>query len=340
MPEFWSHSAEHPERSEGAIAGAKQEPLADDETDTQPESADGTSVAFIDPAAPWLSDVGGDPNGRRLVAGVAARVNLLFDDTKADLRHEVEWEAIISPIDDEIDVDEAIEVDFDDRDLRKDKMGDDQVFVLPEAKIHTKTLFSKAQTQLKDKIYRSEQLDLFHNPELKLTSRVGESREDFSQRCNEAAGERADEDVAKLRKSLETKMDRVRAAIDKSEDRIRELESDVSSRGRDQILDIGMSVLGGVLGGRRSTRSILGGARRASSKGRTKGNAEERLRTAENRLTDKVDELDELETELTDNLWEIQSEWDDKAKEIEAIEVPLEKTDISIDEFTLIWIPT
>ena len=127
---------------------------------------------------------------------------------------------------------------------------------------------------------------------------------------------------------------------DRSEDRIRELESDVDSRGKEQILDIGMSVLGGVLGGRRSTRSILGGARRASSKGRVKGNAEERLKTAENRLSDKADELDELETELTDSLWEIQSDWDDKAKEIETIEVPLEKIDISIDEFALIWIPT
>ena len=328
-------------QSDGAVlASSAAEPLADDESDIAPEVADGTSVFFIDPGSPWLADVGGDPDGRRLVAGVAARVNLLFDDTKADLRHEVEWEAIISPVDDEIDVDDAVEVDYDDRDLRREKVREDQVFVLPTAKIHTKTLFSKAQTKLKDKLYRGEALELFFNPELKLASRVGESMEDFTQRCNDAAGEKADEDVAKLRKSLETKMDRVRAAIEKSEDRIRELESDVDSRGKEQILDIGMSVLGGVLGGRRSTRSILGGARRASSKGRVKGNAEERLKTAENRLSDKADELDELETELTDSLWEIQSDWDDKAKEIETIEVPLEKTDISIDEFALIWIPT
>ena len=327
--------------SAAANAGVRNErELQDDESDIAPEVADGTSVFFIDPGSPWLGDVGGDPDGRRLVAGVAARVNLLFDDTKADLRHEVEWEAIISPVDDEIDVDDAVEVDFDDRDLRREKVSEDQVFVLPTAKIHTKTLFSKAQTQLKDKLYRGEALELFYNPELKMASRVGESKEDFTQRCNDEAGDKADEDVAKLRASLETKMDRVRAAMEKSEDRIRELEADVDSRGKEQILDIGMSVLGGVLGGRRSTRSILGGARRATSKGRTKGNAEERLKTAENRLSDKADELDELETELTDSLWEIQSDWDDKAKEIDTIEVPLEKTDISIDEFALIWIPT
>lgn len=324
-----------------ANAGARNErELQDDESDVAPEVADGIDMFFIDPGSPWLGDVGGDPDGRRLVAGIAARVNLLFDDTKADLRHEVEWEAVISPVDDEIDVDDAVEVDYDDRDLRREKVREDQVFVLPMAKIHTKTLFSKAQTQLKDKLYRGEALELFFNSELKLASRVGESMEDFTQRCNEEAGAKADEDVAKLRKSLETKMDRVRAAIEKSEDRIREIESDVDSRGKEQILDIGLSVLGGVLGGRRSTRSILGAGRRASSKSRVKGNAEERLKTAENRLTDKVDELDELETELTDSLWEIQSDWDDKAKEIDTLEVPLEKTDISIDEFALIWIPT
>ncbi|MFT7474619.1 MAG: hypothetical protein ACI81L_001544 [Verrucomicrobiales bacterium] len=314
--------------------------LADDESAIAPEVAAGIDVKYVDPAVPWLADIGGHAAGKRLVAGVAARVNLLFDDTKADLRHEVEWEAIISPVGDDIDVDDAVEVDFDERDMRNGKLSEDHVYALPAAKIHTKTLFNSAKKQLKDKLYRGESLQLLSNTDLKLVSRVGETPEAFAERCAVRASELADADTAKLRKSLETKMDRIRVAAEKAEDRIRELEADVQSRGRDQILDIGMSVLGGVLGGRRSTRSILGGARRASSKRRVKANAEERLHTAENRLSDKVDELDELETELTDSLWEIQSDWDDKAKNVEPIEIPLEKTDISIDDFSLVWIPT
>ena len=132
-------------------------------------------------------------------------------------------------------------------------------------------------------------------------------------------------------------MDRVRAAIEKGEDRIRELEHDVDARGKEQMMDLAGSVLGSVFGGRRSTRSILTGA---SSKRRTKGNAEERLKTAEYRLDENADKLEELEAELTDSLWDIQTEWDDKAKEVETIEVPLEKTDISIDDFVLVWVPT
>ncbi len=271
-----------------AKAGARNErETQDDESAIVPEVADGVAVRYVDPSAPWLTSVGGDPEGRRLVAGIAARVSLLFDETKADLRHEVEWEAIVSPIDNQIDMDGAVEVDYDDRDLRDEPAQTDPVYVLPDAKIHTKGLFSSAQKKLKDHVYRNETLELYTNRDLKLASRVGESREDFGFRCDAEAENRADADVAKLRKTLETKADRIRVAIEKSEDRIRELETDVKSRGRDQLLDIGMSVLGGVLGGRRSTRSILGGARRAQSKGRVKGNAEERLRTAENRLAER-----------------------------------------------------
>ena len=324
-----------------ANAGARNErELQDDESEFAPDVSDKVQVRYVDPASPWLADVGGDPDGKRLVAGIATRVNMLFDDTKADLRHEVEYEAIVFPIDDEIDMDEALEVDFDDRDLRKEPAGEGFAYVLPDAKIHTATLFTKAQADLKAKLYRDEVMTLMTNRELKITSRAGESTEDFEQRCNAAAGEKADEEVAKLRKSLETKMDRIRAAIEKSEDRIRELEADVDSRGKDQMLDLAGSVLGGLLGGRKSTRSILGAGRRASSKNRTKGNAEERLRTAENRLEENADKLEDLETELTDSLWEIQSDWDEKAKEIESVEIPLEKTDISIDDFMLVWIPT
>ena len=312
--------------------------LADNESVMAPDIADGVSVRYVSPSAPWLSQVGGDPRGTRLQAGVAARVALLFDDTKADLRHEVEWEAVITPIADEIDPDNAIEVDYDDRDLVAD-VEEGSIYVLPEAKIHTKTLFNTAKTRLKDRLYRSESLVLFHNPELKAFSRVGEDETAFSQRCSAIADELADKDVAKLRDSLETKMDRVRVAIDKAEDRVRELEHDADARSKDQVFDIATSVLGSVLGGRRSTRSILGGARRASSRQRTKSNSQERLRTAENRMAEKIDELEDLETELTDSLYEIQADWEERSKEIEVLEVPLEKTDIAIDDFSLIWIP-
>ncbi len=70
-------------------------PLGEDESSVAPGVPDHTPVRYAVAAAPWLPTVGGTPGGLRLVPVIAARVQLLFDDTKADLRHVEEWEAIV-----------------------------------------------------------------------------------------------------------------------------------------------------------------------------------------------------------------------------------------------------
>ena len=313
--------------------------LADDESAVAPEVADDVEVAFADPAAPWAAEVGAVPEGRRLVPALAARVRLLFDDTKGDLRHETEWEAVVAPLGADVDGDDFVAVDYDDRDLRPSP-PQGAVYVLPEAKIHTKTFFRSAQKALKDRLYRSESLSLHQNPTLKLYSRVDESAEEFAERCRRAADDRFDEEADELRQAMSKKEDRVRAAIAKAEDRLRELESDASDRQRNELLSGAIDLVGGLFGGRKSARSVLGGVRRASGKRRTSTNAANRVATAKNRLEEKVDELEDLAAALEDALLEAQDEWDEAAADIADFEVGLEKTDITVEDVTLVWIPT
>ena len=178
------------------------------------------------------------------------------------------------------------------------------------------------------------------NDELKLYSRVGESAEEFAERCRRAGDEKADEEADELRVAMAKKEERVRAAIAKAEDRVRELEADSDDRKRNEVLSGAMDVIGGLLGGRKSTRSILGGVRRASSSRRTSSNASERVQSAKNRLDEKVDELTELAEALTDALTDAQDAWEAAAAEIDTFEVGLEKTDISVQDLVLVWVPT
>ena len=317
--------------------------LADNESAVAPQTADSVSVRYLDPAVAYATQVNASPTGKRLHAGLAVRVEMLFDDTKSKLRHEAEWEAIVTPLDGPLDPDDAIIVDYDDRDLRREEPTD-AVYVLPDAKIKNKTYFKSAQSAIKDHLYRNEELELFHNPALKIYSRIGESRQDFQTRCEREADNRADADADKLRKVLARKIERVNAAIQKSEDKIREIEFDAASRKSEQrtsqVLDIAGGLLGGLLGGRRSTRSIItSGLRRSQSKGRMIAKAQERLKTAENRYNELMEDREELEQELSEDLFEIQDEWSEKASDIESITVGLEKTDISIDDVALVWIP-
>lgn len=325
-----------------AVAPAAAAPatteLADDESAVAPEVADGVEVAYLDAAAPWGEKVGAVPGGRRLQPTLAARVRLLFDETKGDLRHETEWEAVVGPLGTDVDGRDFIAVDYDDRDLRGDA-PDGAVYVLPEAKIHTKTFFADAQRTLKDHLYRNEALTMMRNTELELYSRVDETAEEFAERCRRAADDKADEEADELRAAMEKKQDRVKAAIAKAEDRVRELESDSTDRKRNEVLSGAIDVIGGLFGGK-STRSILGGVRRASSSRRTSANAAQRVASAKNRLDEKVDELEELADALVEALEDSQDAWEAAAEKIETFEVGLEKNDISVEDLVLVWVPT
>ena len=94
--------------------------LADDETLVAPEVAGGVEVYYLDAAAPWSAEVGAVPGGTRLAPALVTRVQLLFDDTKADLRESVEWEACVPISARDVEWAEAITVDYDTRDLRRD----------------------------------------------------------------------------------------------------------------------------------------------------------------------------------------------------------------------------
>ncbi|NND90138.1 MAG: ATP-binding protein [Granulosicoccus sp.] len=317
--------------------------LADNESTIMPRIADNVNVRYLDPSVPYAELLGASADGRRLQAGIAVRVHMLFDDTRSKLRHESEWEAIITPLEARIDGDDSITVDYDDRDLRRDAPAN-AIYLLPDAKIQNKTYFRSAQRAIKDHLYRNQELTLFHNASLDAFSRIGESRSEFELRCQTIADEKTDADANRLREVLASKTDRLNDAIQKSEDKLRELQFDAASRKQDQrssqVLDIAGGILGSLLGGRRSTRSIItGGIRRSQSKGRMVARAEERLKTAENRYNELLEDRDELEDALSEDLFAIQSEWSDKAGDITPMNIGLEKTDISIDDVSLVWIP-
>ncbi|MEO5841943.1 MAG: DUF87 domain-containing protein [Acidimicrobiales bacterium] len=313
--------------------------LADDESSLAPTIADGVPVYYLDPAAAWGSEVNARSGSKRLEAAVVARVKLLFDDEKADVREQQEWEAVFFPLNGALDASEARHVDYDDRDFRSTP-PDSAVYVLPDAELKSKTYFAKAKTELQDHLYRTMTVEVLKNSELKLFSRVGESKDDFATRCGQVADDLADKDADKLRKTMADKIDRIKDAIDKAEDKVREVHSDKKKRGLDAVVSAAGGILGSFLGGRKSTKSVLGTVTRTMGKERMREQAGERLETAKNRLEGQHDELADLEQELTDKLQAIQDDWDRKAAQVESLSIELEKTDITVDEIAVVWVPT
>ena len=85
-------------------------------TVSPPVVATGIAVRYVDVAAPWLPAVGGNPAGTTRAAAIVARVALRYDETKADLIHDDEYEAVLFPLAEQLDVTALVPVDYDDRD--------------------------------------------------------------------------------------------------------------------------------------------------------------------------------------------------------------------------------
>ncbi|MBT8215551.1 MAG: DUF87 domain-containing protein [Acidimicrobiia bacterium] len=305
---------------------------AADETPVAPEVAPRVPVYYLDPAAPWASLVEANPSGSRLEPMIAARIELVYDETKADLKHDQTWEAIFYPLGEHFEADGATVVDYDDRDFRAEA-PEDVAYALVDAPIDTASYWTGVKSDIKDHLYRHATVEVFRNAPLKLYSRVGETEAEFQERCDRAAEDRADEEIAKVSERLEKRLDRAKEQLAAAHRRMQELEIDADTRKRDELMSGASDVLGVLLGGRRS-RSLSGASRRRSQTQRT----EQRLRTARAKVEDKVDAVAELEQDLVLEIEEINDNWEDAAGEIDTIEVGLEKNDISVDEVALVWV--
>ena len=313
--------------------------LAGDESTVAPTVPDEVVQRYLDPAAAWAGEVGAIPGGTRLEPHVAIRVRMTFDETKAGLDHTEEFEAVLPVNDDPKDLSGLATVDYDDRDLREDA-PDGAVWVIPEAKIGNKTWWKSVEVGVRDELYRTRTMTVLHNTELDCWSRPAETREAFEQRCEVLSEQREDEEAAKVRDRFATKTDRITAAMRTAQDRVAQLEADVSSRKSSELINIGSSILGGFLGGRKSARGVAADLRRAASKRGTTSRTQQRLDTAQGKLVDAQEDLIELEQELSAELMDIDHRWMQAASAIEEVEVDLEKNDIDLVAVTLVWVPT
>ncbi len=303
--------------------------LADDETPVAPAVATGIAVSYLDPAAPWAATIGASA-GTRLQAAAIARVRLRYDDTKADLIHDEEYEAVLCPLPAVPSPTDFTSVDYDDRDLLA-VAPQGAVYTLPVADIGRKTWWTDLKRSLTDHLASTLKVQILVNPELKLYSRVGETSEQFTERCALAADAKADAAVAALQKKYDTKLRTLRTRADTATTAAqRAAAQHTTQHGTGAQVT---NLLGGLFGGARSRRSIVTDVRRASASASRVDAAQDKVTAAEQAILD-------LEAELRDEVTGIDAEWSAKAATITTMDVPLERSDVVVADLRLVWVPS
>jgi hypothetical protein len=182
-------------------------------------------------------------------------------------------------------------------------------------------------------------LTLPANRTMKLMGRPGESAEAFATRCLATAEQRADDETAKLKDKYEARLQRIRTQLQTAEDRANVLEEEHSGRRNEELLSTMGSVLGGILGGRRSRGGVFGSMGRAAGRrGRTAATSE-RLDAAQNKVNTLSEQLIDLQGDLENEMTAIDVRWSNVAREIATVDVPLEKTDVKVTQLVLAWMP-
>jgi hypothetical protein len=271
-------------------------------------------------------------------AAVVARVALRYDETKADLVHDEEYEAVLYPLGDPVDVAALTSADYDDRDLQP-APPTNVAYRIPDAAIKNKAFWTRVEKDLLAHLVRTRSLDLFINRDLKLCSRPGEDGAMFEQRCVEVADVFADAEIGKFREKYTAKVRKIRDQLRVAEDRVDLMTEQAKGRRNEELLSTAGSILGGILGGRRSRGSILSKAGSAAGRRSRSAAAGSRADAAENRADMLREQLEDVEAELVEELTEIDQLWMAKAKNVAPLAVPLERTDVRIVQLALAWLP-
>ena len=302
----------------------------DDETPVMPAIASGIPISYVDPATPWLSQVGGVTGGQHLRAAAIARVNLRYDDEKAGIVHDEEYEAILLPLTQVPDATKFVAVDYDDRDLVTSATSG-AVYGLVPSEVKAKTYWTALQKALVDTLVRNKATEILYNADLKAYGRVGETQDEFVARCEGLSGDAADKELTALRSKYEAKLLAARGKASDAQINAQMLQQEYDST-YGLAATVTQTVLGSLLGGRTSRSSMQAQARKSSQANAKAGAAAQKAQLASQAVGD-------LETQCQQDLLEITDRWKSKAGNVTTKQIPLEKSDVVVADFRLVWIP-
>ncbi len=189
--------------------------------------------------------------------------------------------------------------------------------------------------ELSDWLYYNSRLSLKIHQELGLYQMPGERERDFKIRLQQAARERRDSEVDKLEQKLDQQIDRLEAKLRKEERELAADEAEHGARKQQEIVGIGESVLGWVLG-RRSTRVLS----TAASRRRMTAKAGQEIEETRQEIEDLKRAIAELEQELKEQSEEITVRWAGLLDDLTSEEIAPRRTDIDVRVVLLAWLPS
>jgi hypothetical protein len=188
-------------------------------------------------------------------------------------------------------------------------------------------------------IRQNRPLRIYRSNRFKLSSDPHETKADFLARLAQAAREKRDLEIAKLRRKYNSKFNTLNNRLIRAEQAVmREKEQSQASKFQSAI-SFGTAILGAFMGRKavsvRSARSF-GTAMRSASRIRKESMDVDRARERMEATKAELQELDEL---LQEDIERIEATFDPQDETIEEVQIKPKSTDMTLEFFGLVWMP-
>ncbi len=264
---------------------------------------------------------------------LVAQASVSFNNRRYNLDHEV-WQTAVVPQPDRRGVVrwqdfEAAQIDG--RQLDRVPVLDAR-FQMLEAPFDDSKTITVMKRDFEDWVYRSLEVEVKANEELKIYGGPNVSEQEFAEQCADAAKEAAEAESKKVAEQYEKKIDSVEDKLKKEERELAEDEAEYSQRKREEAVTHAETLFSLFSKRRRSVSSSM-------TKRRMTAKAKADIEESKDQIEDYQKEMAELEQEAEDALQEIQEKWTAIAQDTTTIPVTPTKSGINVTLFGVAWLP-
>jgi len=232
-----------------------------------------------------------------------------------------------------IEWEEAFQEEVDN--LSTNKIQNADYATLPKLISEAKNL-KTIQKKLSNYLYTTKRIELFRCRDLKMESKLHQSKRDFLVDVEDRLSELKDEKLQKLQDRFESKYNRLEDKLQRLEIKLQKEQNDVSSKTSDTLVDVGLAIFGAFFGKSSSASTLRKGA---SAFKKSKGVLKEKddVKNVESLIEDVQNDIEELKTKLEDEMQKIEEKLDIQNYEIDSIFIKPRRSDIIINDIALLW---
>jgi hypothetical protein len=186
---------------------------------------------------------------------------------------------------------------------------------------------------------RNEALEICRSPSLGLISTAGESEGDFRVRLQQAARERRDDEVTRLRQKYAPKVAALEERRRRAEQAVQKEQQQASDQKTQTAISIGASVIGALFGRKALSASNVGRAATAArGMGRVARESQDIAR-AEQNVAAIQETIDELESAVQSDIAAIDATYHPQTEPLETVALKPKRTGIHVRLVALAWVP-